>query len=70
MAADYYSQYHEFCNFFTGTIAMKILKIFGLCLLIVIVTTALIKALWFLRPNASEVKHPLALEIGDAVNIG
>ena len=49
---------------------MKILKIFGLCLLIVIVTTALIIALWFLRPNASEVKHPLALEIWDAVNIG
>lgn len=49
---------------------MKILKIFGLCLLIVIVTTALIIALWFLRPNASEVKSLLSLEIWDAVNIG
>jgi len=57
-------------QFFTGTIAMKILKIFGLCLLIVIVTTALIIALWFIRSNTSEVKHSLALEIWDAVNDG
>ncbi|GEM_PF-1279121 len=49
---------------------MKILKIFGLCLLIVIVTTALIIALWFIRSNTSEVKHSLALEIWDAVNDG
>ncbi len=70
MAADYYSQCHELCNFFTGTIAMKILKIFGLFLLIVIVITTLIIALWFIRPNASEVKHPLALEIWDAINDG
>ena len=49
---------------------MKILKIFGLCLLIVIVTTALIIALWFIRPNTSEVKHSLALKIWDAVNDG